>query len=900
MDDNAGEIHTAPSVSDPTFERGDDTVADLGNWFSRPIRIQKYTWSEGANLTAAFNPWHDYFSHPEIYAKVKGFCRLRCKLHVKLIINASPFQYSLGIMSYRPLCGDGTIPAFSGGELANYTTVINDVPSLMAYTQYPHAHFMPQLSKGCEMELPFIYFKDWLPLTSSALTHLRDMGRMVLVSYDLLRTASTSTSANPISVSIYAWASDVQLAGPSMSLQADEYAERPVSTVASAIAAAAGALQSIPPLAPFARATMMVANGIGSVARFFGFSNPPVIDPVHNMRISYAANLCSPDIPTQIEKLSMDPKNELTVDSRTVGLDGTDHMEIRHMLNRDVYFSTVLWQASDAPDVPLFAMDVNPAVSDITSVTGVVGNGVKVQMTPSALLSQMFAHWRGPITIKFVAACSAFHRGRLRISYDPNGRWGNTDLGTARLYQKVWDLSTANTFEYQIPFMAPSTYLSTFRTASDGSRLANKFWEERAASAGITYSAAYFNGCIRVDVMNELTAPAAVDVPIFVYINAANVEFANPISLNSTGQFTHAVLQSLEVDDTVQSETIPVVDKIDHRNDVYMGERIVSTRQLIHRASYWDTLRPSYIGAPDNATFSPTTSNWRSIVVKWIFPRLPMPFAIFPSYAAGGAPANGWLPWNWWGDFGTFARYGTNCRTTPLSLLSMCYVGWRGSVVWRGFLEGTNQPVDSGIHIDELAMSRDLASPAVLRPASLTGISAPANFEMNVLRGGAVVKVVDGGADPTADTTATGWIALTNVRLADVYSDLDTKAIGVSRACPDNTPNIEAVVPQYSNLRMHAGNPNYYVPAASGYSTTFNYATVGDTNDNVSLTARLSTGRGTTPASVFSRLEVPPIDMYVHGGVDFTNFMFLAVPTLYRYTSTTAGVLPTVAPQNDD
>lgn len=895
-------MHAAPSITDPTFERGDDTIADLGNWFSRPIRIQKYTWAEGANLAQAFNPWHNYFSHPEIYAKIKGFSRLRCKLHVKVIINASPFQYSLGIMAYRPLCGDGTVPAFSGGELANYTTVTNDVPSLMVYTQYPHAHIMPQLSKGCEMELPFVYFKDWIPLENSSLNHLRDMGRMVLASYDILRTASTTVSANPISVSVYAWASDVHLAGPSMSLQADEYSERPVSTVASAVAAAAGALQNVPPLAPFARATMMVANGIASVARFFGFSNPPIIDPVHAVRINYAPNLCSPDIPTQIEKLSMDPKNELTVDSRTVGLDGVDHMTIAHMLDRDVYFSTAMWQASDVPDTSLFGMDINPAISDLVSVSASYGNGFKVQMTPSALLSQMFAHWRGPIKLKFVAACSAFHRGRLRISYDPNGRWGITELGTARLYQKVWDLASANTFEYEVPFMAPSTYLSTFRGASDGSRLYNKFWEERSATAGTTYSGAVFNGCIRVDVMNELTAPAAVDVPIFIYVNAGQVEFANPISINSTGQFTHAVLQSLEVDDEVQQEAIPVVDKIDHRNDVYMGERIVSTRQLIHRASFWDVLRPSFIGAPSDSTFDMATATWRTMMVKWIFPRFPMPFAIFPNASGGSmpAPSTGWLPWSVFARPTVSMGYGSNSRTTPMSLFSMCYVGWRGSIVWRGFMEGENTAPGSGIHIDELTLSREIASPAVLRPADLSTVSAPANSSYNVLRGGAVVKVIDGGADPTVMTADAGFLALVNGRIADMYSDMDTKAIGVARACPDHTPYVEAVVPHYSNLRMHAGNPNYYNAIGTGYNTTNGYATSGDTPDNVALIARLSIARSITPATVAQRLAVPPVQMYVHAGVDYSNFMFLAVPTLYRYTTTTSGAFPTVAGQNDD
>ena len=886
-------MHTAPSLADPTFERGDDSIADLGNWFSRPIRIQKYTWAENTNLAAAFNPWLNYFSHPEIYAKIKGFSRLRCKLHVKLIINASPFQYSLGIMSYRPLCGDGTVPAFSGGELYNYTTVVNDVPSLMVYTQYPHAHFMPQMSKGCEMELPFVYYKDWITLQDSSLNHLRDMGRMVLASYDVLRTASSTASANPISVSVYAWASNVELAGPSMSLQADEYAERPVSTVASAVAAAAGSLQAIPPLAPFARATMMVANGVASVARFFGFSNPPIIDPVRSMRINYAANLASPDIPTQIEKLSLDPKNELTVDSRTVGLDGVDHMAISHILDRDVYFSTFMWQATDAPDASLFGMDINPAVSDIASVSAIIGNGVKVQMTPSALLSQMFGHWRGPITLKFVAACSAFHRGRLRISYDPNGRWGISELGTARLYQKVWDLASANTFEYEIPFMASSTYLSTFRDASTGSRLSNKFWEERASTAGTTYNSGVFNGCIRIDVMNELTAPAAVDVPIFVYINASKVEFANPINIDATGQFTHAVLQSLEVDDDVQHETIPVVDKIEHRNDVYMGERVVSTRQLLHRATFWDVLRPSFVGSTADSSFNINTATWRSLIIKWMFPRMPMPFVILPNSAAGNGNSLNWPNWTFFSDLTTTIRFGSSSRTTPVSLLSMCYVGWRGSIVWRGFLDGPNQNVANGIHVDSLRLTRETKSPAVLRPPNNSSSSAPANTGYNVLRGGQVVKVIDGGADPT---TADNYFVLNNGVLADVYSDIDNGFIGVARACPDQTPYIEAVVPQYSNLRMHAGNPNYYFPIGSGYYSGSNgYATNGDLPDNVCITAKMSVLRGNTPVSVASRMSVPGIEMFVHAGVDYSNFMFLAVPTLWRYNTSTAGYVPQVA-----
>lgn len=902
IDDNVGEVHAAPSITDPTFHRGEDHAAPFSGWFSRPLRVASYSWSEGTQLAEGFNPWMKYFSNPEVYSKIKGFSRLRCKLHVKLLINASPFQYSLGVMSYRPLAGNTSIPAFSGGELDDYYNINNSFSSLMSYTQMPHAHFEPQYSKGCEMELPFIYHMDWLPLESSDLAHLKEMGRLSIASYEVLRTAAAVTSANPINVSVYVWASEVELAGPSMSLQSkDEYSYRPVSTTASAIASAAHSLESVPAIAPFARATGVMASSLGNMAALFGFSNPPVIDPVHSMRINYAANLASTDIPTQIEKLSLDPKNELCVDSRTIGLDGVDHMSIRHIMDRDIFFTNFRWEATDVVDTVLFQTYVNPAVSVVSAYIGASTKCMcsSVQMVPAAMLGTMFENWKGPITFKFVVAASQFHRGRLRITYDPAGPWSNSVSGSMRLYQKIWDLSISNTFEFEVPYMAVAAYLKTYDACvtQDNPALVppeSSFWAPRGMNVRPTYNSQYFNGAFRVDVMNELTAPAPIGVPIFVYVNTKDVEFANPTSGASMSQISMVKLQSEDVmivADEITHETIPIVDNVDNLPHVYMGEKVVSLRNILHRSAYWDNIRPSFLGSTANPGYDPlaTGATMKNALVRWILPRLPMPFSVMRTENASGLPTQGTYdgtpPWSSFNTtiagFPSNTNYGCNARTTPLALITSCYTGWRGSVVWRAFINQNFSPQPNSsvsTHLDSLHIDRDQVSCDVQRPLDNSGIGGAFYSKFNVLQTGGVAEAL---AQISPGTTASTLISYLNNDYESLGVTVRNQFSGVSKATPDHVPTVDAILPHYSPNRMLSGNPQYYFPVASGYSipTTGAYNNL----DTFSINARYASyNNGSTAASL---LFAPDISLYNHAGVDFTCFNFLAVPTVYVYNA---------------
>lgn len=877
-----------PSVNDETFTRGSDPDSTFGDWFSRPVRIQKYTWAENAYLAQSFNPWSDYFSSPEIYAKIKGFSRLRCKLHVKLVINASPFQYSLGLMSYRPLVGTVDSQAFSGGAFPIATT--NTSQSYMVHTQYPSVYFKPQLSSGCEMTLPFIYYKDWINTMDSSLLECVSMGRMTLQSFAPLYTSSPSAAANPITVSIYAWAEDIELSGPSMCLQNDEYSDRPVSTVASAVAAASGALVRVPIIGPYMRATQMAASTLGSVAHWFGFSNPPVIDAVRAVKLSHASNFASPEVGSQVEKISMDPKTELTVDSRTVGMDGVDHMSFKHMMDRFVWFSTNNWLAADSPDSFIFSTHVTPVIYLNTAVscpTFTTAAAMAVQMTPGSFISQNFEYWTGPITYRFVIVASKFHRGRLRITYDPNGPWTSGQLGTARLHQQIWDISESDTFEYTVPFMAATSFLEVDTTPCAGSSIAVPF-SSRLEFPAQAYASGFYNGTLQVSVMNELTASVGSTVTLQCFIKTPDVEFASVKDIASTSPFTLVSPQSDDITENTTVAVIPVESTSDKKYMVYMGESVNNFRSIIHRTVFWDTIKPSFYGAaPYIPSFSGFNSTFRSLTFKWCIPRLPLPMYTVTHEAVANSRrlTNGMYPWSYIYDGGTTEVYGSTSHTLPMTLLTACYAGWRGSVVWRGVY--TESP-DSTLKVRSVEIGPLRKNWTTFAPtSSLT--TAPANHNNNVMGGGHIIGISDW-------PTPTGVIDFNQVHVYRDRNDTPTLSNGAGgcvRATVDKIPMVEGILPHYSPYRMFPSNNARYQALLCGDTTNVSFNSQSSDTFGIEMTVDNIT-RAVNP------LGTPTIDLYASAGPDFTCFMFLAVPTLYRYYDWPSTVTPRLAPINND
>lgn len=911
FDSTTPNITTLPSLSDSSFQEGYTPDLTLAEWFKRPVKIKTYNWIEGTSIFDEFDPWSLYFSNSEILAKLKGFSRMQATLHIKLTVNASPYQYGVGIVSYKPF---GTQQdSFAGGGFdaaLTGSTAGGTVPgNLMVKTCRPNVMFYPQFSKGCEMILPFHYYKNWINL-DTALTEIKNLGRLNIYTPVNLNTTG-ATTVNPVSVTIFAWCEMHKVSGPSFTMQSgDEYADRPVSTTMSALSTVARSVSMVPSLRPYAMATSSVLSSLGGAARWFGYSNPPVISDIHAMRPNYMASFASPEVCVQHEKLALDPKNEVTVDSRTVGLDGVDHMAIAHIVGRDVYFGVSSWSATAIATSPLALINVSPMVyTSSTSSGSVTTLGVKsIQMTPGCQIGTLFDLWHGPIRYKFSAIASQFHRGRLLVSYDPDG-FQNTYTSTAytgpRTISKVWDITENPTFEFEVPYMAPTSFLKTgglvgVTTAATSQSL---IYLNPTLPGSWGYSDGNHNGSIIVSVLNALTSGnTTAGVSILCAVNCSGVEYANPRELeipfsfvgNASGSNT-IFLQGgedaiAEDPDTVQVATVPTyVQPVQHT--IYTGEIVRSIRTLMHRTNlYMRTSTMSDAQAPVSAysgvlptivvastAASSTPQQIRQYNSSLILPQLPFPPGATSSTRVGGVMIKNGTSTDVTGNSVTGTYIGV---PTTTAYLAASYSGWRGSSVYhvRKFDQPdyANSTVPFGI-ISDMSISRSFRSFFRM----LTGFTFRTPFIWRTFAKG----------DVTQTTTTLGALQYFN-QLKSGIAFATGGHSGMAVTNPTKVDVIDAVIPWYSNLRMYPANPFANLQATYSFND-LSWNVFDENAENVgNAVAILNTTvmfPDDCPNTIENLARHPVLDIYHKAGVDFTCFWYLNPPAIQVYYGKTDG-----------
>jgi hypothetical protein len=647
------------------------TNAMLSNFLKRPVKILTLTWGTltapaTQDIFTSILPWDLYFNDANIKYKLNNFAFIKADLKIKVVVNASPFLYGAMYVSYLPMEG-----IFQ--ENIVDTSLLPYAPA-MARTQRPHLWIYPQNSEGGEMTLPFFYHKDWLsvPLRSDFQT----MGRLTFSILAPLRSANSVDE--DLTIQVYAWAENVTISGPTtqLALQAgvvkDEYGTGVVSKPASAIANVAAKLQAIPYIGPFARATEIGARAVGSIASLFGFSNPPVISNVQPLRPSPFPHLASPEISYPVEKLTLDPKHELTVDPTIVGLPRTDELDISSLVSRECFLTAFEWFRTDAPDTLKFSARVTPNYYHTTAL----GVNTEIQMSPLTFVNQMFEFWRGDLIFRFRVIATQFHKGRFRLSWEPYSNATQLNPDTTHLVQNVIvDIGKDSDVEMRIPFHQALPWLRSNMTLS----AANTNWKNTAAF-NLTVDQAYHNGMITARTLTELSAPTsdsaktAVTVLIFVR-GAENLEFAGPRSVSGPDAQTFYSMWHAQAG---------VVDDLTHRTqDVVagstysakpqrflenMGERVTNLRVLLRRStlhSHWS---------------SEATNTNPYVIFSSILSAFPYYFGYANTLRSGAgtnlgvdlaspvAPGVG-RPFNW-------------CYDSYLNWIAPAFIGWRGSINW--------------------------------------------------------------------------------------------------------------------------------------------------------------------------------------------------------------------------
>lgn len=684
------ETKSAPDLG--PFRPDSDSGAGLGSFLSRPVQINSFSWQEAntAAIQATFNPWELYFLDPGIARKLDNYKLLRCKLHLKFVVNASPFFYGSLRVSYNPLA-DGR---------DNYRTT----PDQLKLSQTPGLYLEPASMTTSEMELPFLWPNSWLNVADR--DEFMNMGRIQYVLYSKLRSANGVAAAD-VRVACYAWATDVELAGltSTLSLQSDEYESvGSISGPASAIAKVAGKLASTPVIGPFATATEIGAGAVANIARIFGFSNPPVIDDVKPVAPKAFHAFSSVDTSVPLDKLSLDPKNEVTVDNTVAGASSEDPLLLKNLLSRESFVQGTLWQGAYVENRVIWTIPVTPMIIAQSTDTG---NSLR-HYTPASYFGQMFKYWRGGMTYRLRFIKSKYHTGRLIITWDPTGLPG-TDYETTTMVRIV-DLQMEDEVTLTIPYKQQTAWSTTQYTTNNFSN---------GSVPSLTLSKYQQNGVLQVRVLTTLTGPAATpEIDILCFASAASdMELSVPQELPDVSIYD---IQSADVISSVSGLST------DHNVDIVtVGETVASLRTLLHRSSQVGT---QVLGRPA-LTASTWVTDGLQCCVNY-FPRVPIGYGASPlgSSFAVGSSAN--YP------FAFVANH-------PINWVLNCFTGYRGAIVHHFNVERNGVDTinletlerDDRIHILESgvnARNRFTATANVGAPSSLARLSI--SNQLNVRR----------------------------------------------------------------------------------------------------------------------------------------------------------------------
>lgn len=621
-----------PSTIDETRVMDQDATAALSEYLSRPVKIHDFSWLESDTFSTSpieIHPWELYFNNTYIKRKLENFARLNCTLKVTFRFNASPFYYGLMRVAYDPMNTDRLKPL--------------GVADLIPISQAPGVWIEPHKESSVTMTLPFLWPHNWLSIGNKF--EFRHMGKFMFTLYAPLQSAN-GVSGTGITISTYVQAENVTIAGPTVipALQAGV-----VSGPATAVANFARALSSVPEIGPFARAIDIGARAVGTIAALFGYSNPPVtanVKPVQPKAFHAFANV---ETSMPIDKLALDPENQVTIDNSVAGGDSKDPLIISDLVQKVSYFGQTTWTDSDSVGTKLFTMAVTPGLMNWESTTG----GTYWRMPAMAWVSSMFRYWHGSIKITVKVVKSRYHKGRLLVCWDPGHGIPPAGAETA-LFTQIIDLSSEqDEFEFLIPYKATQPWLR-------GNQKSDGF----VVRGDATLDESVCNGYVAVYVQNTLTGPAAspsVNV-IMSVAGGPDLQFAVPATLQQN--VTTLAIQS----GTVDAKDHEVSEKL---NVITVGETIASLRPLLHRAtfSYSQIVGSKYTGA---ATFVPVGYHSNTN----FFPRMPLPFGFDTTHGVSWAQkylSSGAAPFNY-------------AASHPINWVLMGFVGYRGSTVIHGNL----------------------------------------------------------------------------------------------------------------------------------------------------------------------------------------------------------------------
>lgn len=451
-----------------TLSSNDGVIATLpmDDFLSRPVQIYESSIAIGANVELELAVWDLFSKIPSVRAKLRNYAYLKGNLHVRISLAGSPFHAGRLLVSYQPyayyndnLIKIHSIAGYYGQFALNYLSQANGATTMNVNENRP-----------LEMVLPFISPKPMFRLfdtgtaaigAAASFPDFIAAGNLIITTMNTFSSVS-ATPSNPY-IQVYAWMEDVEVGVPTATVMtittesgsADERDTGPVERIASNAARVLTTMNKIPIIGPYAMASSTVASSIQQIASLFGWARPVLTSNPTVIKSKPFQSTCQVIGTETSERITLDPKQELSVDPRYCGVD-SDDMSILSIAKRPSFFRTVAWTAaSPIMATPIMTSKVTPTITTVLGPTGIMPTALAFSAAP-------FSYWRGTITYRIEIVCSKFHRGKFAIFWEPNISQLtliNGNLSYNKQFMKVIDIQETQVVDFCVSWGAYREWL---------------------------------------------------------------------------------------------------------------------------------------------------------------------------------------------------------------------------------------------------------------------------------------------------------------------------------------------------------------------------------------------------------------------------------------------------------
>lgn len=468
----SGEINTVRETHDRNARDHFKALSDtqqrtIQNFMARPYLVKTGTLPAVTGIITRVNVMEELKKMITKY-KLSGFYAFKARARLQVVINAQPFHTGLLGLSYTPMWDQ---PNGDRHEAGFYVTFSEKDHEMRFMTGCPTTYVNIGSSNMMELSVPYVgddglcrvddgdfgvfHFYSLIQLRDS--TNAPTVHYNIYLSFEDLETYATYPSLTPQSSDVLKTLLQAlqQATGNSEQSQTQEAEAKEndaptgiVSGIASKVSSISKELTAVPGIADIAGPVSWVADGVGKVAKMFGFSRPHATESQQPVWINPYKNFNHADQNDHATKMSLNSKQEIQV--RDIGIEGKDEMNLTHILSKPMYYSKMTWNASHEQGRELFYVPITPTIFEKeTSWGSDVGNKL-ISPTFLSYLGQMFNFWTGTIRLTFVFAANKFYSGRLRYVYYVKD---NPSKEYQHLYSHVVDIRDANIFTVDCPFI---------------------------------------------------------------------------------------------------------------------------------------------------------------------------------------------------------------------------------------------------------------------------------------------------------------------------------------------------------------------------------------------------------------------------------------------------------------